>query len=453
HLLSKERGWNFGFQRRDVRGSSPVLAIPSSTVGSVVYKMFRFPRPKLVAEFAVFFFLATAFIQLALYFTTGRYVVYSVAAPSPSAMVDIFAASPSHGEEAGEQTSSSGQSHAGRNDYPSGGIHQGKVDRGTAKDETGNNHNDPLQNISKPYFTVVTDKGFKINSTYFRLRPTRVSQIPDTFPISSKTVCAPASPRLLFMVPSVASPQAAAERSEIRKTWASTLYGPTWRQTSAARIAFFFGGAGLNAKQMTHLREESIRYGDIVVGDFVDSYQNLSLKMATIITWAARCCPSLKAAVKIDMDTYVNVDLLSNLLERLSGTQSSYVFGHMHAWTNPSVVRSGQWAVPVALYPYNKFPRYIYGHSYVISGPALKLMADAFPAFPIVPNEDAFVTGIMTNVLNITRLHHDSFAFLLEKRTLCDMTRGAHVTAVMKTENRMKLWNSFKSKTCLDVNL
>ncbi|KAK3762137.1 hypothetical protein RRG08_024947 [Elysia crispata] len=429
--------------------------------------MYRLPRPKLVAEFAIFFLFATALIQIALYLTTCGYSVYQISAPKPSLMVEISDNAKLYEtrtavDEKIEVNSLSGdvvaadahetsttQLKAKRNyTLSSSGLHERKRNLSINIDQTIAN-NDPLQNISKPYFSIIKDVKFEINRTYFRPRPKRMSSIPSSFPISSGTVCRPDSPDILFVIPSVATSQAAIERLEIRKTWASGLYGPTWRQTSSARLAFFFGSSGLNAKKMLVLREESLRYGDIVTGDFHDSYQNLSLKMVTIVTWVARHCPSVKAAIKIDMDTYVNVKLLLSLIDQLPKTHSNYVFGHMHAWQNPSVVRSGGWAVPESLYPFNKFPRYIYGHSYVISGPAIKAMSDLFPSFPIVPNEDAFITGIVTNVLNITRFHHDSFAYLLEKRTLCDMIRGVHVTAVMKKENRIKLWDAFNNGTCL----
>ena len=312
-----------------------------------------------------------------------------------------------------------------------------------------------LRKIPRPYYSRVRDEGFNIDRTYFSLRPTRISDVPEKFAITSK-VCSPnpKSPTIVFIVPSVASSQDAEDRLEIRQTWASKLYGPTWTQGSFARLVFFFGGFGESSKVLQALKQESDKYGDIVVGDFQDSYSNLSLKIAVAITWAARNCQQITAAVKVDMDTYVNIEVLLSLMDQLPTiTRPLYVFGHQHCDLNPFVFRTNKWAVPVSLYPFKIFPRYIYGHAYVLSGPAVKIMADSFPYFPIVPNEDAFVTGIMAVTLNITRYQHDSFAYLWERRTFCQMTQGVHVTDVIKPGNRLRLWNTFKTRLCFDEEL
>ena len=47
---------------------------------------------------------------------------------------------------------------------------------------------------------------------------------------------------------------------------------------------FFFRSSGLSNKQVQSLREESDADRGIVVGDFNDTYSNLSLKMAVIIS-------------------------------------------------------------------------------------------------------------------------------------------------------------------------
>ncbi|GFS12432.1 beta-1,3-galactosyltransferase 1-like [Elysia marginata] len=431
-------------------------------------KMFRFPRPKLVAEFAIFLLIATAVIQIALHFTSSAYTFYHLQGPKTPAVASASPRTQANQKSFGIKAKNESvakvtfttKTHLVPKAEPNGPtskpvtkVSNSSPNVNTKGDQLLSN-NDLLKNISKPYYTIVSDDDFKIDRSYFYLRSTRISTIPDKFPISSSNICHPDSPSILFIIPSVATAHAAVERLEIRKTWASHLYGPTWTQTSPVRLAFFFGSSGLSAQQLEFLKEESERYGDIVVGEFLDSYHNLSLKMAVTISWVAQNCPNVKAAIKIDMDTYVNVNLLVTLIDQLPvGTHPNYVFGHRHGAQRPLVVRTGAWAVPESLYPFDRFPRYIYGHSYVISGPAVKLMADGFPWFPVVPNEDAFATGIMTVTLNITRFHHDSFAYLLEPRTLCDMTNGVHATAVMKGENRIKLWNAFKTGTCIKEKL
>lgn len=440
-------------------------------------KMIRLPRPKLLAEFAIFLFVATTLIYVALHFSGGNAIFYhinaykalGIEATSSSPEIDTFLKNENVSGQIDSTDSSLGISVATERKVVSllGNTADSRINkpskgeinsRSSGKVDTSFDHslsrNNPLQNISKPYYTIVTDEVLEIDRTYFRLRPTRISTIPDRYIITSRAICQPDSPSILFVIPSVATAQVAAERFEIRRTWASDLYDPTYRQASRVRLVFFFGSLGLTSRQLDFLKEESQLYRDIVVGEFLDSYKNLSLKMAVTLTWVAQNCPNIKAAVKIDMDTYVNVKLLLKLIDQLpSDTHPKYVFGHQHGARQPVVVREGAWAVPASLYPFSKFPRYIYGHSYVISGAAVKLMAKGFPFFPIVPNEDAFATGIVPVTLNITRFNHEAFAYLLEKRTLCQMTSGKHVTGVMRKENRIKLWMAFQTKVCVKEGL
>ena len=311
-----------------------------------------------------------------------------------------------------------------------------------------------LENISQPYYRTIHDTVFNPRPEYFTLRRAKVSNIPRNFLVLGSSIWRDGCPRVLFVVPSVANFNNAKVRLEIRKSWASDFYGKHWRQDSSKRLAFFFGSSSLNAKKLERLKDESTTYGDIVVGDFNDTYKNLSLKMAVIITWVAQFCPNVEAVVKVDMDTFVNVNLLLSLVRKLpSSTHPKFVFGHHHSLEHPPVLLNGDWGVPEYLYPYYEFPKYIQGHSYVISGPAVRLMAESLPFFPIVPNEDAFMTGILPVVLNITRFYHDSFVSSARDdiRTFCDMVYNFYVSSkVLKRENRAKLSDSLKTGECND---
>ncbi|KAK3779818.1 hypothetical protein RRG08_047346 [Elysia crispata] len=219
----------------------------------------------------------------------------------------------------------------------------------------------------------------------------------------------------------------------VRHTWASGFYGKSWLQTSGSRLAFFFGGLGLSERDRERLRVESTTFRSTSYSQTSTTRTpNLSFKMVVIITWVEQHCPDLAAMVKVDMDTFVNVDLLLTLVQKLPAeTHPRFVFGHKHEHKYPEVLRVGKWAVPEPVYHFKRFPEYIYGHSYVLSGAAVKLLAESFPYFPIVPNEDVFITGVMSVVLNITRFHHTSFAHPSEKRKLSSLMQNLYVSAIL----------------------
>ncbi|KAK3786149.1 hypothetical protein RRG08_057124 [Elysia crispata] len=308
----------------------------------------------------------------------------------------------------------------------------------------------PLENITKPYYLYIKDNMTGIDKTFFKLNDSKITEIPMDFSTSGRHICSWTVPRIFFAVLSVAN--ASASRLEIRETWASEFYTESWRQLSQRRIAFFFGGAGLSSAQLRSLQDESARFGDIVVGDFNDTYDNLSLKMAVVISWVAQYCPNIEAMVKIDMDTFVNVDALLHLLKELpKDTHKNYVYGNRYNNDQAPVMRTGVWSVPKTIYPFEFFPQYVYGHSYVISGSAVKLLSKSFPYFPIIPNEDAFVTGIMSLVLNITRLDISAFGDLTKEDAVLTFDRGIDVTVVMKKAKREVVWSTFKRKKCKSV--
>ena len=54
------------------------------------------------------------------------------------------------------------------------------------------------------------------------------------------------------------------------------------------------------------IQQEAEEYKDIVQGDFMDTYHNLSLKGVVAYRWVALYCPNTRVVIKIDDDTFVN---------------------------------------------------------------------------------------------------------------------------------------------------
>ncbi|CAL1529753.1 unnamed protein product, partial [Lymnaea stagnalis] len=285
--------------------------------------------------------------------------------------------------------------------------------------------------------------GYFQNLTYFQKKQMLISSIPSTFKISCEAICAMQPVEMLIILMSM--PGETTRRLDIRTTWASLLYGGSWHQNKIVRMAFFFGGAGLRTEEVETLKQESNLYGDIVVADFQESYKNLSLKLATSLTWTVQHCPHAKYVAKIDTDIFAHVPMLLQFVRKISQNHTHFVVGRQHSHTKPFVVRIGRWAVSRDVYPLDIFPKYVYGASYVVSFPAVQLMVKRFPYVAIVPNEDAFITGIMAKMLNITRLSSDVFTSLSTKYTACDFTYRNFVTAMCKPEFLQHVWQSMSS--------
>lgn len=74
-------------------------------------------------------------------------------------------------------------------------------------------------------------------------------------------------------------------RSKIRNSWAHV----TRNNTSHFRHVFLLGTT-VNVTHMDGVRQESEEFHDLLVGDFLDSYWNLTFKTLMGLHWAANSC-------------------------------------------------------------------------------------------------------------------------------------------------------------------
>ena len=83
-------------------------------------------------------------------------------------------------------------------------------------------------------------------------------------------------------------------------------------------------GATSVAGRQKQLEEESSKYGDIIQGDFLDTYHNLSYKAIMGNLWVAEFCSQAEFVVKTDDDMYVDLYEVQTLTRRYL-TSSQYV--------------------------------------------------------------------------------------------------------------------------------
>ena len=86
----------------------------------------------------------------------------------------------------------------------------------------------------------------------------------------------------------------------------------------------FCTGSTLDENIQRSLEEESQEYGDLVQGDFLDNYYNLSYKAIMGNLWVAEFCSQAEFVVKTDDDMYVDLYEVHTLTRRHL-TSSHYV--------------------------------------------------------------------------------------------------------------------------------
>ena len=60
-----------------------------------------------------------------------------------------------------------------------------------------------------------------------------------------------------------------------------------------------------DTEEENKLLDESMSYGDLVFGEFIDSYFNLTVKSLSALEWSLSSCQDTKAVVLIDDDVQV----------------------------------------------------------------------------------------------------------------------------------------------------
>ncbi|EDV26529.1 expressed hypothetical protein [Trichoplax adhaerens] len=243
-------------------------------------------------------------------------------------------------------------------------------------------------------------------------------------------------------------------RQGIRQSWGNKKLFNTPDRPHLWRALFVIGktqNETINAK----IEQESRLYGDIILGEFIDSYQNLTYKTLLGMKWAYTYCKP-RFILKVDDDVFVNTFLLYNELLKSKDTHDFYTgYGHINA--RPFRNKLHKWYVSYQDYEQEYFPDYCFGGGYVLSGDMLGKILSVEPSVKKCNLEDVY-TGMLVKKVK-GKIAHDNrfesyysfYRFWLLSRP-CNykaimLQHGipqpgyhAHLTAIAK--------NSYNSKHC-----
>uniref|UniRef100_A0A1B0CLE8 Hexosyltransferase n=1 Tax=Lutzomyia longipalpis TaxID=7200 RepID=A0A1B0CLE8_LUTLO len=196
-------------------------------------------------------------------------------------------------------------------------------------------------------------------------------------------------PRFIVLVHS--SPTKRENRDNIRQSWGG------WKVDH--RVIFLFGAVASENLQR-EIQAESDFFGDIVQGNFVDSYRNLSYKHVMAMKWTSEFCPEAKFIFKSDDDIFVNTPLLSQFVQTLGGIPN-FILCAM-SW-KPPVVRdaTSKWYVSPEEYPNATYPVYCPGCGVLMSTDVAKKLHKAAETTPFFWVDDVFVLGILREKIRV----------------------------------------------------
>ena len=260
---------------------------------------------------------------------------------------------------------------------------------------------------------------------YYRLRHIKVNPFNHKYLINSSKTCNEKT-TIIAMVNS--KPSHFDRRMAIRETWGSLANeGSSWphnrKINGQLKVVFVFG---MEPSIGDKLLNESRHYGDVVQGDFVDSYRNLTLKTLMGMQWIIDFCPGVSYYLKSDDDMVVNIPYLLDILTARPSLQRT-IMGPLGIGS--LVLRGGKWGLDKKLYPFRRYPPYEPGAAYVMTADLVGELFQAAEYFPHIFIDDVYITGILGRTLAVNHARQRGFAFLgTRPPSGCDLLKDSVIT-------------------------
>ncbi|XP_034473298.1 beta-1,3-galactosyltransferase 5-like [Drosophila innubila] len=223
----------------------------------------------------------------------------------------------------------------------------------------------------------------------------------------------------------------------------------TWGHYGARRdvgIAFVLGRS-TNRTVNEALSEENSLYGDLIRGNYIDSYNNLTLKVISALEWADLHCHHAKYLLKTDDDMFINVPmLLSFTADREKRKQKRAIFGRLaHKW-KPVRNKKSKYYVSINQYPEKVYPTFTTGPAYLMTGDIIHDLYVGSLKKAYLNLEDVFITGFVAQSLDIERFHVYEFINRRIGHTSCNIRKSISLHMV-KSSEQFDLWQKLQNQT------
>ncbi|NXX16642.1 B3GT2 galactosyltransferase, partial [Podargus strigoides] len=204
------------------------------------------------------------------------------------------------------------------------------------------------------------------------------------FIINEKDKCKDKTPFLILLIATTAAE--IQRRTSIRKSWGNESVVP-----GVEVVRLFMLGIENKGPNEVLLRE-SEEYHDIIQQDFLDTYNNLTLKTLMGMKWVASYCSGASFVMKTDSDVFVNtIHLIEKLLRPLSPPLQNYFTGCLMKMNKPIRNKASKWYISKEEYSGDKYPPFCSGTGYVFSGDLASKIVNASVTIKYIHLEDVYV--------------------------------------------------------------
>ncbi|XP_041452234.1 beta-1,3-galactosyltransferase 5-like [Drosophila obscura] len=241
--------------------------------------------------------------------------------------------------------------------------------------------------------------------------------------------------KLLILITSAQSHFMA--RMSIRQTW---MHYASRRDVGMA----FVLGRTTNATLNESINQENYIYGDMIRGNFIDSYFNLTLKTISMLEWTDTHCPWVKYILKTDDDMFINVPRLLDFIDGKKDTRT--IYGRLAKKWKPIRSNKSKSFVSHQQYRGAVYPPFTTGPAYLLTGDIVhELYMHSLRTF-YFHLEDVFITGFVAKHLMIRRVH----TFYFRNRRIpfhpCNI-RNAISVHMIKENEQYDLWRKLMDST------
>lgn len=205
-------------------------------------------------------------------------------------------------------------------------------------------------------------------------------------------------------------------KSFLKRRLARQTYGSikTANNIAILGVVFMLGNSDASGDKkidFNELEAESNQFGDIIMGDFVDSYKNLTLKSIMAYEWLTSFCREAEIVVKTDDDVLINIFYLTEEIKAWSSNEvkSSNIWCCVH-W-NESIMSNinSKFYASLDEFPKAVFPTHCAGVGYIAPIITIVRIANEISrsfSGRVCSHEDVFMTGIVPR--NIKYINFDS---------------------------------------------
>ncbi|XP_046557151.1 beta-1,3-galactosyltransferase 5-like isoform X1 [Haliotis rubra] len=230
-------------------------------------------------------------------------------------------------------------------------------------------------------------------------------------------------------------------RRRIRETFGSVR--KAWNKTV---VVVFTVGVSNNETLQTSVVREANEFKDMIQGNFIDVYRNLSIKHIMGYHWMLNHCPEAAFVLKMDDDMFMNPYVIVKYLTQLKEPTNQLLGAIAHRYA-PWRETKLKWYVSTAQYPFKTWPNFCRGLAYIVSKDVLLKLYHASSVTRFIPMDDVFVTGVIRSNLGINATDYGDLRYSCTTRV--SVSRFLSAGVMFTFDSCLKL--TFKNVTAMKM--